>query len=178
MKLKYVTGGNYVLWNGMRIYFHTTYFYQLRFLKHMGKNWLPISICLWDPKWYDGMNFKPFVPKEYEGENDCEMCIKQHEDDPMYDGGLNCNYIKRYRDQLSGYQLDEKLDMLIKESLQFYSIQLHENAFLWKEVHLLFVGYEVPEKKCSERFTLSKWINDEMKKLGTNEDVVNEWKYR
>lgn len=166
--------------NKVNVYLNTSYFYMLRFLNQpdaiksiTGDDldiYLPISICIWDPKWYINsnkhplFNYKGFVPKKYSPESDCENCAKLHKDDPMYDGDLKCDYLNNYRYQLSKYNFERTIidiwDKIYyyyrKEGIELDRIESKGNL----NFHLTFLGYEVPEKKCSERFVLKEWINN------------------
>lgn len=142
----------YIEYNNIKIFFRTSYFYQLRFFK---KNMIPVSICIWDPKWYKGFNYKGLIPKKYDQSQDCEFCIKQHEKDENY-YDLNCNYLTNYRKQLNHFNVERTLLDIIK--------QLDKNKYINteniinNELYIVFMGFEIPTKKCSERFILSEWI--------------------
>lgn len=151
---------NFLEYKGINVFFRTSYFYQIRFMKNL-PNMIPISICIWDPKWYNGINYKGLVPKIYSAENDCEACYKIHSDDPLYDGDLKCNYIINYRKQLSKYNVQRTLvDILetIERNVNLSSVAKTSNEGI-KEITIVFIGFEVPKKRCSERFIVSEWLN-------------------
>lgn len=145
---------DYIEYGNYKIYFRTSYFYKLRFFK---KNMLPVSICIWDPKWYKGMSYKSLAPSKYDAETDCEQCIKEHSDDPGY-YNLDCNYLKNYRKQLSYYNIERTLNDIIIKADKFYNF---DEKNINNEIYIIFMGYEVSSKKCSERFELSRWIEQE-----------------
>ena len=145
---------DYIVYKDYKVYFRTSYFYKLRFFEH---NMLPVSICMWDPKWYQGMNYKGLAPKQYDPEIDCEQCIKDHSDEDNY-FNLNCNYLTNYRKQLSHYSIKNTLNDIIRLADKFYDF---DKKAINNEIYLIFMGFETSAKKCSERFTLSNWIQKE-----------------
>ena len=154
--------------DGVNFEFRTSYFYQLRFMaKHPCM--VPVSICIWNPKWYSGISYRALVPKSYDAESDCESCVKIHGDDPMYDGGLKCGYLEQYRKQLGRFNVKRTLEDVAKvvaANVDINAISEVRNGQKW--ITVVFVGYEVPAKRCSERFALAAWINESM---GQNGDI-------
>lgn len=151
---------NYVEHKGLKFFFHTTYFYRLRFFKDK-INYVPVSICIWDPKWIKNLiKYKPFVPTKYDKNTDCEACAKQHQDDPLYNGNLKCKYIENYRNQLNHLNFEEEINNVCDLAISFLKEKYDFIPNSTKEIHIMFVGYEIPAKKCSERFILSEWINN------------------
>ena len=111
---------------------------------------------MWDPKWYKNLeyiNYKPFVPKEYNKETDCENCIKIHKNKDYFD--LNCNYLINYRNYLESLDLNTCLDESKIKAISYINKnkEIRQN---FDEIVIVFVGYEPSYKKCSERFTLAK----------------------
>ena len=149
----------------IKIFLRTSYFYNLRFFDT--NIMFPVSICIWDPKWYKSrkegaMTYKGLIPRKYDSENDCEACAKKFKkDDPLYNGNLQCNYVNNYRKQLSYYNFERTINDILKKSDIIYNFQeiLHKNPNI-TSFYIIFMGYEVPEKLCSERFILSEWIRD------------------
>ena len=160
-KIKLLNGNS----KHIKIFLRTSYFYNIRFFN--SKTMFPVSICIWDPKWYTSrkegaMTYKGLVPKKYDAENDCEACIEKHKkEDPLYNGGLQCNYVNNYRKQLSFYNFDRTIDDIIQKAIRIYKINeiLSKNSSI-NSIYIIFMGYEVPEQTCSERFILSEWIRD------------------
>lgn len=144
---------NHLEVDGHRVRFGTSYFYQLRFMKKH-EEMLPVSICIWDPRWYDGMRYPGLVPKEYHAESDCEACYKKHPEVEWHD--LHCEYLNHYRKQLYHYHVERTLQDVTRKAIAFYGKQ---NL---KDLYVIFMGFEVPAKLCSERFILSEWINQSL----------------
>jgi len=151
---------NFFRFKNKNIHLATTYFYQLRFFKD---NMIPLSICIYDPKWYKndgGFNIKEFVPIDYNSNLDCENCHKLHKDDPLYNGNLNCRYLKEYRKQLKNLNIEK----IIKEQCWkiLNSKKYKQQIEKYNDVYLVFVGFEVPDKLCSERFILANYIEENL----------------
>lgn len=156
----------YIDYKGIKIYFKTSYFYKLRFENFTKGNCLPISICSWDPKWYKGMKYKGLVPKSISDAMNCKKCTKKFgKFDEFNESNYNCPYLQKYIKQLSFYNAKRTLEDVIYKVEKFYLETENKDIIsLAKEneyrLNLVFMGYEVPTIKCSERFVLSKWIND------------------
>lgn len=134
-----------------QVSFMTSYFYQIR---HFSKNMIPVSICIWDPKWYKGIHYSGLVPKVYDPESHCENCIKVNGQE-YHD--FHCDYLNAYRRQLSRLNVKRTLDDVAR-IVRKYAYENDVNGPLIA----VFVGYEVTAKRCSERFVLSEWIENEL----------------
>ena len=165
----------------LKISFATSYFYKIRFFK---KNMIPLSICMYDPKWYkDGKdkngqryglrcnghssaqpnkNLLPFlVPQEYHSDTDCECCNNK--------GNIHCDYLNRYRNQLHKY-IDGNEELLLSQILNEIKINYPDLTSSYGEADngssssnnlvVVFVGFETSSVSCSERFVLSEYINN------------------
>ena len=160
-----------------KIHFETSYFYNIRFFK---RNYLPISICIWDPKWYKqpikqfnniiGMTYNALIPRKYDSESDCEHCIevnKEDFDNGKFLGDIHCNYLENYRKQLSIYNVERTLQDICEKADNHYNFDnfiinnnnnSNNNYDNNNEIHLIFIGYEIPERICTERYILAEWI--------------------
>ena len=107
---------------------------------------------MWDPKWYKGMNYRSLVPKKYDPKIDCETCVEQN----GYEfSKLDCHYLSNYNKQLSRYNQYRTLMDVIEKADRYYNFS---KCAINGEIIIAFVGFEVPSKKCSERFTLANWF--------------------
>ena len=143
----------------MKFKYMTSYFYNIRFFP---ENFIPVSICIWDPKWYKKLgyiNYQPFVPKEYNKETDCENCIKIHKNKDYFD--LNCNYLTNYKDYLESIDLNMCLEELKIKAISYIN-KNKEISQNFDEIVIVFIGYEPPYKKCSERFALAKILGEHL----------------
>lgn len=147
----------FMKWRDVEVSFATSYFYQIRFFDE----WMvPVSICIWDPKWYDGVNYRGLVPKVYDSEVDCEACAKEHGDNPMF-SDMNCHYLTEYRKQLSRFNVQRTLDDVLRKVAMKHDLNEIAKRNGGK-VQIVFVGFEVPSKRCSERFVLADWLEKHM----------------
>lgn len=163
----------------LKISFATSYFYKIRFFK---KNMIPLSICMYDPKWYinnrdkndlryglscnkysgvqPNENILPFLlPQEYHSDTDCECCNNK--------GNIHCDYLNRYRNQLHKY-IDGSEELLLSQILNEIKINypdrisgynVDDNCNNDNNLVVVFVGFEASSVSCSERFVLSEYIN-------------------
>ena len=164
----------------LKISFATSYFYKIRFFK---KNMIPLSICMYDPKWYinnkdkngqryglrcndysspqSNDNLLPFlVPQEYHSDTDCECCNNKW--------NIHCDYLNRYRNQLHKY-IDGNEGLLLSQILNEIKINypdrisdynVDDNCNNDNNLVAVFVGFEASSVSCSERFVLSEYINN------------------
>jgi len=151
----------------MKYKFATSYFAMLRYLP---KNYIPISICIWDPKWYPGENHKygmenkdipkGLIPQKYNSETDCESCSVYLEKRIPTEKDLNCSYLTNYRQQLNHFNVQRTTEYLIKCAEKY--IQKYRTDLINKnEIVLCFVGYEESSRICSERFILAEWFTND-----------------
>ena len=165
----------------LKIVFATSYFYKIRFFK---KNMIPLSICMYDPKWYitgkdkndqryglrcngdsgvqSDKNLLSFlVPQEYHSDTDCECCNNK--------GNIHCDYLNRYRNQLHKY-IDGSEELLLSQILNEIKINYPDHINGHDGVNngdnndnnlaVVFIGFEISSVSCSERFILSEYINN------------------
>lgn len=140
----------------------TSYFYQIR---HFTPNMVPVSTCLWDPKWYHDWMGHDYVFKDKRGVYNGirAECFHFNEEDPgCGDQCLlspkdpsKCDFLRRLREQYD--KLDFQEIMTRCKRLATY-IQSIEN--LQELPILVFIFYETPGNPCSERKTLQKWFKD------------------
>ena len=163
----------------LKIAFATSYFYKIRFFK---KNMIPLSICIYDPKWYinnkdkngqiyglrcneysgvqPDKNLLSFlVPQEYRSNTDCECCNNK--------GNIHCDYLNRYRNHLHKY-IDGNEELLLSQILNEIKINYpdrisgyngDDNCNNGNNLTVVFIGFEVSSVSCSERFVLSEYIS-------------------
>ena len=140
----------------------TSFFYRIRFFK---PNMIPMSTALWDQKWfhdgkgpnhifidkngiYNGLRILPLVPKNHDPNLDCgsNNCSKNPP---------NCNYLINYRKQLDSINFDEFMNLL-----EIKAKELLEKRGIYEEPIVVFIVYEVPQEKCSERIVIQSWLRD------------------
>lgn len=138
-----------------------SYFYKIRFFKP----WMiPLSTAKWDPEWYhQGKDYKhTFIDKNgvingYRIESfapgaTCEgLCggPAQCGSDPG-----SCAFLSTYRKQLAAIDFES-----LKAKLEEFSNQLKaSSAWPPQEPVFVFIVYEPPQKKCSERGAIMDWF--------------------
>ena len=139
--------------------FKISYFYKIRFFK---ENQIPISTAKWDPLWFhnnsrdktitfkdknnviNGLRMECFAPGK-ECENLCNGKANCNEDHN------NCNFLKKYSNQLKELEINDffyRLDRLLKEN----------NIEQTNDLEIIFIVYESPDNKCSERDAIKNYF--------------------
>lgn len=142
-----------------------SYFYQIRFFKPY---MIPLSTAIWDPKWFhkglgpthvfrdkngviNGLRINPLVPT-FEGNT--TLCHGR--DDCIHGDPETCAFRKRYAEQLRRYPMDE-----FKSNLERSMREVADTQRLrYEDMLAVFIVYETPDNKCSEREELIKWFAD------------------
>lgn len=144
----------------MKIY--TSYFYQIRFFP---KNLVPLSTCVWPPKYFGtpntqfkdrrgvicGLDIPPLKPGQ-----DCEglcngKCSPKHPD--------SCEFLKQYYKQLTSIKFSD-----IIKSLQRLKEKIESGENL-QEVEFALIFFEAPSNPCSERWIVQKWFEENGMKI-------------
>lgn len=136
-----------------------SYFYQIRFFS---PNMIPVSTCVWDPKWFQGNGR---IYKDKRGVYNGIRCEELHPDDDMCAGLCpcdkhhqrteQCDFLKTYREQLNKLSFPdlvswcEKLGRYVQQKEQFE-----------EEPIIVLIVYETPTNPCSERGPLIDWFAD------------------
>lgn len=140
----------------------TSYFYQIR---HFKKNMIPISTCIWDPKWYhnftDDYNYIFFDKRNILNGLRIESIIEQGRysnlgpdycpcDKKEYQ---TCSFLQNYRKNL------EKIDFIkMYKDMQELAINYQKDKHITEEIILVLIVYETPSNHCSERQALQDYF--------------------
>lgn len=133
-----------------------SYFYQIRNFK---KFMIPVSTAVWDPKWfhdfkdknyifkdkngiYNGIRFEELMPNK-DCDNYCIECKKE-----LY-SPEDCEFLKRYKFQIHKLDKDK-----ILEECRILASNIQRKESFTEEPIVVFIVYETPDNKCSERNTL------------------------
>ena len=147
----------------MKIYI--SYFYKVRFMK---PNTIALSTAVWDPKWFhdnrsqkytftdkngvvNGLRAEPFMPGR-----DCDgLCIGEEGVGRICDGNpLGCKFLETYYRQLCGLDPSD-----IKNRFLALGKKIAERqGFNPEECEYVLLVHEAPQKKCSERYVLQRWL--------------------
>ena len=136
-----------------------SYFYQIRFFT---SDLIPLSTAVWDPKWFMaadkvkignnsvlyGLKYTPFVP----GDGCNNLC---HGSEGCPYNPSDCAFLKAYRAQLDRLDFNK-----VYNHLQLLSDAFKRDLSMVEEPTLVFIVYEPPYKKCSEREVLKAWFQD------------------
>ena len=139
--------------------FKTSYFYQIRFFK---ENQIPLSTAKWDPLWFhkntrdyslsfrdkrnviNGLRIDSLAPGK-----ECDNLCRGRDEcntDPN-----NCLFLQKYSEQLN------KID--IKDLLSdIENILISHDIEITDDTEIIFIVYETPENKCSERQTIINYF--------------------
>lgn len=151
------------------IKFYISYFYQLRFFP---VDVLPISTCMWDPKWFhnnlsqdntfidsrgvvNGVRLDELTPKEIH-EIGQIYCHKDCDED------IPCVFMKAYYDYLCSLNFES----IVKKCVNLYE----KYGFKTNEdtAQIILLVNEPSHVKCAERPCLIKWFKQ-------NGYLVEEW---
>ena len=144
---------------------YTSYFYQIRFFK---ENMIPVSTATYDPKWYHDWMGPDHVFKDKRGIYNGIRAECFHFDEEKYGNcgcgdacslspkdPSKCEFLRLLRKQ---YDLLDYNDIIERCNKLANTIQEIEH---YKESPILvFIFYETPKNKCSERETLQSWFKD------------------
>lgn len=134
-----------------------SYFYQIRNFK---KFMIPVSTAVWDPKWFHDFKDKEYIFKDKNGVyngirfeelapgDTCKDLCRGPEECSTKDP-VDCLFLQNYRKQIQ--QLDK--DKLLKECETLASNIQRKECFT-EEPIIVFIVYETPNNKCSERNVL------------------------
>lgn len=139
-----------------------SYFYQIRFFESY---MIPISTAVYDPKWYhdfkgqdhvfldkrnvvNGIRIHPLVP----GPTCSNLC--QGMDACTSGNPAACDFLHKYGKQLDSINFDVFCRML-----EYRMKKLALRLGLQRDPLLVFIVYEAPDKKCSERGTILNWLH-------------------
>lgn len=147
----------------MKIYI--SYFYKVRFMK---PNTIALSTAVWDPKWFhqnrsqkytftdergvvNGLRAEPFVP----GINCDGLCIGEEGVGRLCDGNpLGCKFLGEYYRQLCGLNPSDIEDRFKRLGKAIAARQ----GFNPSQCEYVLLVHEAPQKKCSERYVLQRWL--------------------
>lgn len=150
-----------------------SYFYQIRNFK---KFMIPISTAVWDPKWfhdfkdkehifkdknsvYNGIRFEELAPGDT-----CKDLCRGPEECSTKDSS-KCLFLQNYRKQIQ--QLDK--NKLLKEC-EILASNIQRKECFTEEPIIVFIVYETPNNKCSERNVLLEELNIEELKYPIKEN--------
>lgn len=146
----------------MKVYI--SYFYTVRFFT---PNMIPFSTAMWDPKWYhanshnqkyaffdkrgviNGLKADPLIP-----DSNCNgLCRGPDYCNPPDPD--NCQFLKRYMDQLESIPFDNFMTDLTNICNALCLINKIEG-----EPIAVILVHEAPTNPCSERIPLMKWFHN------------------
>ena len=146
----------------MKIY--TSYFYKVRFFK---PNYIPLSTAKWDPRWYNNFEGqgKSFIDKnnvinglrayEFVPGEECNFLCNGYENCKFGGDPESCTYLNNYRCQLSNLDIDKVINRL-----QCTGQQDQKLIGFTEEPVFVFLVYEKPDNKCSERAAIQDFFKD------------------
>lgn len=140
----------------------TGYFYQLRFFKD---NMIPISTCVWDPKWFhnfkgqehcftdgnnvvNGLRYESLVPGLL-----CEGLCRGT--DGCNNTPDTCMFLKNYRRQLDNLDFN-----VVYSELSKIAEVLSLSQQVEEEPVIVLMVYEKPDNPCSERWVIHDWFRE------------------
>jgi len=138
---------------------YTSYFYQIRNFK---KNYIPISTAKWDPSWYHQGGGHQYVYKDKRGiYNGIRIESFPYNIDETIACNPNCNkdykncsFLKEYSKELDKIDFNRFMTDLEVLLLNIKHIEKQE-----KDLIPVFIVYETPSNKCSERQCIIDWFN-------------------
>lgn len=140
----------------------TSYFYQIR---HFKRNMIPISTCLWDPKWFhnftndynyifkdkrnilNGLRIETIIEQGRNsnyGPDYCPCDKKEYQ---------TCSFLKNYRKNLEKINFDKMI-----ADMQELANNYQKNEKIDEEIILVLIVYETPNNPCSERVPLQEYF--------------------
>lgn len=140
----------------------TSYFYQIRNFK---KNYIPISTCLFDPKWYhdftndysyifkdkrgilNGLRIESIIEQGRQLNHGPEICPCENKD---YN---TCSFLCNYRKNLENINFNKMI-----ADMQKLANDYQKEEKIEEEIILVLIVYEVPNNPCSERKPLQDFF--------------------
>ena len=154
------------------IIFETSYFYWMREIDKL-ENHIPVSICIWDPKWFKGSNITCFVPKKYDSNTDCEACAQKNR--------IDCKYLNNYRAQLDNLfstEFNKFIDYIVENIIDQYLNIYNGELDFSNPIHIIFLGYENKETLCTERYVLADKLEEYYFKNNNKEICIEELNFK
>lgn len=141
----------------------TSYFYQIR---HFKQNMIPVSTAMWDPKWFHDWRGHKHTFLDKRGIVNGLRCEELHGDETC--AGLcsgpelcddvcppTCPFLTAYKNQLM--RMDFEAFM---QRVRSSAAHLKEQIGFEGEPIVVFIVYETPKNKCSERVILQQFFNE------------------
>lgn len=150
-----------------------SYFYQIRNFKNY---MIPVSTAVWDPKWFHDFKDKEHIFKDKNGvyngirleelaPGDTCKDLCRGPEECFTKNPSTCLFLQNYRKQIQ--QLDK--DKLFEECKILASNIQRKECFI-EEPIIVFIVYEIPSNKCSERNVLLEELNVEELKYPIKEN--------
>lgn len=141
----------------MKVY--TSYFYQIR---NFYKNMLPISTTISNPKWFLREDKRSYLDKNLVLNGACLHILSPRVEyaklcrgkDLCTDTPDKCKFLRKYKEHLDTIDIKIFKETLVRASNKYKAMQN-----LSRDPIIVFIVYEVPSNKCSERQVLLDWLN-------------------